>query len=59
MGEETVLTEADESVFTITLNRPRRRNAVDVPMAEALREAFEYFEQTPRLRVAVIHGAGD
>jgi enoyl-CoA hydratase len=49
---------ADGPVLTLTLDAPARRNAVDGPMAAALRAAFESFEQDDRLRVAVLTGAG-
>lgn len=53
-----VLTEIDGPVLTITLNRPEKRNAVDRPTANALRQAFEAFEADDRLQVAVLTGAG-
>jgi len=51
--------DVDGAICTITMNRPERRNAVDGPMADALRVAFTRFESDPTLRVAVLHGAGD
>jgi enoyl-CoA hydratase len=51
--------DVDGPVCTITMNRPDRRNAVDGPMADALRVAFTRFESDPALRVAILHGAGD
>jgi enoyl-CoA hydratase len=50
--------ETDGPVCTITMNRPDRRNAVDGPMADALRVAFTRFESDNALRVAVLCGAG-
>ncbi len=47
-----------ESVCTITLNRPAKRNAVNGPMAAELRAAFERFEADDALRVAILTGAG-
>jgi len=55
---DAVLYDVDEHVCTITLNRPERRNAVDGPMAGALRDAFRAFEEDDDLSVAVLHGAG-
>jgi enoyl-CoA hydratase len=52
-----VLTEKNESVTTIILNRPETRNAVDRPTAEALVEAFQAFERDAEARVAVLTGA--
>ncbi|HXA47811.1 MAG TPA: crotonase/enoyl-CoA hydratase family protein [Burkholderiaceae bacterium] len=50
--------DIDGPVCTITMNRPDRRNAVDGPMADALRVAFTRFESDSALRVAVLCGAG-
>lgn len=35
MTEHAVLTSIDEGIYTITLNRPDKRNAVDGPTADA------------------------
>jgi len=48
----------EQSVCTITLNRPDKRNAVDRAVAAELREAFERFEADAQARVAVLAGAG-
>lgn len=56
--DEPVCTQVDGPVFTITLNRPGQRNAVDGPMARALRLAFERFEADDQLCVAVLTGHG-
>ncbi len=53
-----VRTETDGPVSTILISRPEKRNAVDGPMAEALREAFLRFEKDDSQRVAVLHGEG-
>lgn len=53
----TVRIELNGPVCTIVLDRPQVRNAIDAPMAEALRQAFEAFERDNSLRVAVLWGA--
>ena len=58
MSNDTVLTSANDGIFTITLNRPARRNAVDGPTADALRRAFTEFEESDALKVAILCGAG-
>jgi enoyl-CoA hydratase len=58
MGEQLVEFQVDGPVCTIMMNRPDKRNAVDRPMADALRLAFTRFESDPALRVAVLCGAG-
>ena len=40
----TILIERDDVVWTITINRPEVRNAVDGPTAHALAAAFRAFD---------------
>jgi len=54
----TVLTERDGPVYTVVINRPDARNAVDRPTADALANAFREFEDNDSYRVAVLAGAG-
>ena len=56
--DSSVLFEQVGPVCTIVLNRPGLRNAIDRPMADALRDAFLRFENDAALRVAVLCGAG-
>lgn len=48
----------EDGVMTVTISRPERRNAVDSATANALVEAFELFEATESVSVAVLTGAG-
>jgi len=50
--------EANGHTATIVLDRPRRRNAIDRPTANALMDAFVRFETNPQWRAAVLFGAG-
>ena len=52
-----VLVERDGSVWTVTLNRPQARNAVDGPTARALAQAFREFDSDGQACVAVLTGA--
>lgn len=45
-------------MLTVTITRPKLRNAVDVPTAAALARAFRRFEADVSLSVAVLTGAG-
>jgi enoyl-CoA hydratase len=54
----TVRTERDGSVLVVTIDRPEVRNAVDVPTAEALLQAFQMYDRDDTLSVAVLTGAG-
>lgn len=48
----------DARVATVVLDRHARRNALDRPVAEALRAAFESFDTDASLHAAVLWGAG-
>lgn len=58
MRTMTVTVERDDGVTTVTIDRPRRRNAVDSATAAALDDAFAAVETDPRAAVAVLTGAG-
>ncbi|MGW9117092.1 crotonase/enoyl-CoA hydratase family protein [Streptomyces sp. NPDC055663] len=59
MSEEAaVRIERDGPVFTVILDRPEVRNAVDGPAARQLAGAFRQFEGDPEAAVAVLWGAG-
>ncbi len=45
-------------VLVVTIDRPERRNAVDLPTARALHACFKAFDGDERLAVAVLTGAG-
>jgi len=49
---------ADGVVWTVILDRPERRNAVDGPTAVALADAFARFDADPTACVGVLWGAG-
>lgn len=54
----TVRIERDETVWTVLIDRPQARNAVDGPTARALADAFRAFDADGTARVAVLGGAG-
>jgi enoyl-CoA hydratase len=55
---EALRVERHGPVTVVTIDRPRRRNAVDRPTADALLAAFEAFEADASASVAVLTGAG-
>ncbi|MER7761451.1 crotonase/enoyl-CoA hydratase family protein [Streptomyces sp. NPDC097619] len=57
-GRPAVRVEQEGPVFTVVLDRPDRRNAVDGPTAELLAAAFRAFEADEDAAVAVLWGAG-
>ena len=55
----TVLVDHAGPIWTVTLNRPDVRNAVDGPTARLLAQAFRAFDADAQARVAILRGAGD
>lgn len=53
-----ILTEIDGPVFTVVINRPERRNAVDRDCADALAKAFAAFDADNDMSVAILTGNG-
>lgn len=55
---ENVLYSVEESVATVTLNRPERLNAYIPQMGEEVVDAFERARTDPEVRVVILTGAG-
>ncbi|HXV93935.1 MAG TPA: crotonase/enoyl-CoA hydratase family protein [Pseudonocardia sp.] len=53
-----VLTERDDAVLVITMNRPQARNAANGALAKAMAAALEELDADPSLSVGVLTGAG-
>ena len=56
--EDTLLVEVVEGIATLTLNRPQQKNALNVPMREALRDAVQRIRADRTVRAVVLRGAG-
>jgi enoyl-CoA hydratase len=54
----TVRIDRAGPVWTVLIDRPEARNAVDGPTAQALADAFREFDADPTAAVAVLAGAG-
>lgn len=54
-----VLYEIRDGIAIITINRPERRNAINMAVREQLNDAFVRFEADTLARVAILTGAGD
>ena len=52
-----VLVQRDGPIWTVTLNRPEVRNAVDGATARLLAQAFRAFDTDAHARVAILQGA--
>ncbi|WP_198038650.1 enoyl-CoA hydratase-related protein [Planococcus lenghuensis] len=55
---ETLKTELDEGVLTLTLNRPDKMNAYTVKMNEELLHAYREADSNDKVRVIVVTGSG-
>ena len=60
LGEEKpVLTETEDGIYTITLNRPSKLNSMTLEMLGMISEAVDEAEVDKEVKVIVIKGAGD
>ncbi|KAB2906743.1 MAG: enoyl-CoA hydratase [Burkholderiaceae bacterium] len=57
-AERPLLIERQDGIATLTFHRPAALNAVDVPMARALRDALRELSEDRALRCVVLCGAG-
>lgn len=55
---DLVAFEADGAIGTVTLNRPERFNALDIPMLEALAASLDRAEAEDGVRVVLLRGEG-
>ena len=58
MAYEAILTDLEDGVFTITLNRPERLNAYNNRMFHDLMAAFDESDANDEIRCVIITGAG-
>ena len=54
-----ILTETENSVCTLTLNRPEKRNSLTRETLELMRDEVRRLAKNPEVRCLVITGAGD
>lgn len=54
-----LLTELSDGVFTVTINRPHRRNALSRALKADLLAAFDYANTSTDVAVLVVTGSGD
>src|SRR5215213_5887285 len=53
-----IIVETENSVQTITLNRPEKRNALNDALLNALKDALREADKDENLRAVVVRGAG-
>ncbi|HWD65364.1 MAG TPA: crotonase/enoyl-CoA hydratase family protein [Solirubrobacteraceae bacterium] len=58
MSDPRVQVEIRDHVATVTLNRPDKHNALDVPMFDGILEAAARLASESGVRAVVLHGAG-
>ena len=58
MPYETILTETSEAIFTITINRPDKLNALNTTMIRELIDAFDTADADDAVRAIIVTGAG-
>jgi enoyl-CoA hydratase len=54
----TLAIALDQGIADVCLNRPDKSNAIDAVMWQEIRQAFEWIDRTPSVRVAILSGAG-
>lgn len=55
---DAVLTEAEDGILTITINRPEAKNAVNKAVAEGIAAALDALDADDDLSVGILTGAG-
>ena len=58
MQFETIRTQIDGHVATLTLNRPEKANAMNWQMWQDIRSAMQWADATPEVRAVVLRGEG-
>jgi enoyl-CoA hydratase len=58
MGEERVRMETRGQIRVLTLNRPDKLNAADLPMQRSLVECWQHIQKDDSVRAVVLSGAG-
>ena len=58
MAYQTILTELSDNIFTITINRPDKLNALNTTMIRELIDAFDTADADDAVRAIIVTGAG-
>src|SRR5215471_17481549 len=59
MAYEFILTERQDAVAVITLNRPDKLNALSFPLVRELDDALTEYEADDDIKAVILTGAGD
>lgn len=58
MSYETLSVTLENHIATVRLNRPEKANAMNATMWQEIRKAFQWVDETPEARVAILEGEG-
>ena len=58
MESDRIVTEAADGLFTVTLNRPDKLNAMTTELVQSLHRSLDELAVDPTCRVIVLTGAG-
>ncbi|MBT8319638.1 MAG: enoyl-CoA hydratase/isomerase family protein [Gramella sp.] len=59
MSYQNILEEIDDNVLTITINRPKKLNALNRETIQELHEAFKAAKENSEVKVVIITGSGE
>jgi enoyl-CoA hydratase len=59
MSHQTLLTSLENNVYIITINRPKKLNALNKTVIEELSTAIDEIYSNPEIRSAIVTGAGE
>ncbi len=59
MSDPVLMNARADGIAIITINRPEQRNCLNKEVREGLFAAWEWFENDPDMRIAILTGAGD
>ena len=54
-----LMVSVTDSVATVAINNPGKRNALDLPMWKALPPVMAALDGDPDVRIVILRGAGD
>ncbi|MFM0653486.1 enoyl-CoA hydratase/isomerase family protein [Paraburkholderia sediminicola] len=57
--DNTLLVDVNDGVATLTLNRAEQKNALNLPMRDALNDAIQWIRRDRTIRAVVLRGAGN
>ena len=58
MTYQTLSVTLENHIATVRLNRPDKANAMNAAMWQEIRQAFQWVDETPEARVAILQGEG-